>query len=85
MGAIANDCKFFPKLADATYICLLKVGGEHQHTDGTVVAGIFAFGAGPLKLDTTDTAGVVGILRQIPFPFRHRLVSGKGDLHYYRC
>ena len=64
--------------------CLKVARGERgtSHTDGTVVAGIFAFGAGPFKLDTTDTAGVVGILGQIPLPFRHRLVSGKGDLHY---
>ena len=50
-------------------------------TDRTVISRVFAFGAGPFEVDSTDATGVVGVRGQIPFPLGHSVEGFDGHFH----
>jgi hypothetical protein len=47
----------------------------------TVIARELAFATGAFEVDAADTAGVVGLFRQIPFPGGYCSEGVDGDLH----
>ena len=49
--------------------------------DGTVVARVLAFATGALEVYAADTACVVGLFGQIPFPGGYRAEGVDGDFH----
>ena len=49
--------------------------------DGAVVARELAFATGALEVYAADTAGVVGLFGQIPFPGGHGAEGVDGDFH----
>lgn len=53
--------------------------GSQHHTQGAFISGIFARGASPIELDTTDTADFV--FWHIPSPRCHRVPLLDRDLH----
>ena len=63
---IAYHVKAVPALAD---------------DDGTVIARELAFATGAFEVYAADTACVVGLFGQIPFPGGHGAEGVDGDLH----
>jgi hypothetical protein len=51
------------------------------YDDGTIIAGELAFATGALEVYAADTACVVGLFGQIPFPGGHGAERVDGDLH----
>jgi hypothetical protein len=49
--------------------------------DGTVIARELAFATGALEVYAADTACVVGLFGQIPFPGGHGAEGVDGDFH----
>ena len=75
VSAFSDDCLY--QYCSYTADCL-----EARLTDGTIVAGVLALGAGPLELNTTDAAGgVSGRGRKIPLPFRDCAVGREFGFH----
>ena len=64
---IAYHVKAVPALAD---------------DDGTVIARELAFATGAFEVYAADTARVVGLFGQIPFPGGHGAEGVDGDLHF---
>ena len=51
------------------------------YNDGTVVSGVLALGTCALEVDTADTAGVVRVGWEVPFPGGDGFEGVDGDLH----
>ena len=49
--------------------------------DGAVIARELAFATGAFEVYTADTACVVGLFRQVPFPGGHGAERVDGDFH----
>ena len=49
--------------------------------NGTVIARELAFATGALEVHAADTASVVGLFGQIPFPGGHGAEGVDGDFH----
>ena len=49
--------------------------------NGTVVARELAFATGALEVYAADTAGIVGLFWEIPFPGGHGAEGVDGDFH----
>ena len=59
----------------------VKAMPAFAYDDGTVIARELAFATGAFEVYAADTAGVVGLFRQIPFPGRYCSEGVDGDFH----